>query len=268
MAEKLVSQFDWANCPEAVRAQINSFISNTRSVLNDDLVGVYLHGSLAMNCFNPARSDVDLLVVTERGMTLETKRAIAELLLRSSNAPRPFEISFLSKDQLQPWRYPTPYDFHYSEYWREKIERELAEETWQGWNNGAPVDADLAAHITVTLHRGICLYGKSVAEAFPAIPREHYLASIQEDFDWGEERLGFYPTYFILNACRICAYWRDGQICSKDEGGAWALRVLPEEFHGLVAQALAVYRGQSDDEQFDAAALAQFAAYIKERLTR
>ncbi len=238
------------------------------SVLDDDLVGVYLHGSLAMNCFNLARSDVDLLVITEREMTVATKRTIAELLLRLSNVPRPFEISFLSQDQLRPWRYPTPYDFHFSEDWREKIERELADEMWRGWSDGVQVDADLAAHITVTLHCGICLYGKSVAEAFPAVPHEHYLASILEDFDWGEERLGLYPTYFILNACRIYACWRKGLICSKDEGGEWALRVLLEKFRGLVTQALAVYRGESDDENFDAQMLEQFVVHMKERLMK
>lgn len=268
MVEKLVSQFGWANCPGAVRTQVNNFLKSIQAVLDNDLVGVYLHGSLAFGCFNPSRSDVDLLVVTESGMTVETKRAIAELLLQSSNASRPFEISFLSKGQLQPWRYPTPYDFHYSEDWREKVERELADETWRGWNDGAPVDADLAAHIAVTLHRGLCLHGKPIAEIFSAVPREHYLASVLADFDWGRERLAANPVYFLLNACRIFAYWCDGLICSKDEGGVWALRVLPEEFRGLVVQAVAVYRGESDDENFDAATLAQLAAYIKERLTR
>ena len=34
--------------------------------LGSHLVGVYLHGSLAMGCFNPEASDVDLLVVAAR----------------------------------------------------------------------------------------------------------------------------------------------------------------------------------------------------------
>jgi streptomycin 3"-adenylyltransferase len=159
------------------------------------------------------------------------------------------------------------YDFHYSEDWREKVERELVDETWRGWNDGVPVDADLVAHITVTLHRGICLHGKPIAEIFPVVPREHYLASVLADFDWGRERLAANPVYFLLNACRIFAYWRDGLICSKDEGGVWALPVLPEAFRGLVERALVVYRGESGDEHFEAATLAQFAAYVKERFT-
>jgi len=63
--------------------------------LGSNLAGLYLHGSLAMGCFNPACSDVDLLAVTRRGMTVETKRRVAELLLKTSGAPSPIEISFL-----------------------------------------------------------------------------------------------------------------------------------------------------------------------------
>lgn len=42
--------------------------------LSENLVGIYLHGSLAMGCFNPSRSDVDLVVVKESLLTLSMKQ--------------------------------------------------------------------------------------------------------------------------------------------------------------------------------------------------
>ena len=259
-----MSQHGWANCPEAVRAQVERLLTGLRSALDDNLLGVYLHGSLAMGCFNPQCSDIDLLVVTRRGMALETKRRVAGLLLRCSNDPRPVEISFLSGQNLHPWRHPTPYDFHYGEDWREKLQHQLTSGEWQKWNREVRTDADLAAHVTLTLNRGVCLYGKPMAEVFPAVPPEHYVYSIVSDFYWAEERIARYPVYFVLNACRVLAYLREGRICSKEEGGVWAIQALPDAFKTLVARALDMYRGDRLEGQFDTAGLQTFAAYMDE----
>jgi predicted nucleotidyltransferase len=42
------------------------FVSKLSEMLGSNLVGVYLHGSLAMGCFNPHASDIDVLVITQR----------------------------------------------------------------------------------------------------------------------------------------------------------------------------------------------------------
>ena len=42
---------------------INGFIEQSKEILRENIVGVYLHGSLAMGCFNPKRSDTDLIIV-------------------------------------------------------------------------------------------------------------------------------------------------------------------------------------------------------------
>ena len=119
------------DCPAEVRKQIKQLTETFKLQLAENLIGIYLHGSLAMNCFNPLRSDLDLLVVTKREMTIETTRQIAEFLLENSNLPSPFEISFLRQTDLSTWCYPTPFDFHYGENWREKFERALASGAWR-----------------------------------------------------------------------------------------------------------------------------------------
>ncbi|HEX7022497.1 MAG TPA: nucleotidyltransferase domain-containing protein, partial [Trueperaceae bacterium] len=138
--------------------------------LTDDLVGIYLHGSLAMGSFNPARSDVDLLVVTDRPMGLEVKRRMMALLLDRSKKPAPIEISFLCAPNLRPWRFPTPYDLHFSEDWRQRYEADLAHGAWRQEPDGERTDPDLAAHITVLNRRGLCLWGKPIADVFPEVP--------------------------------------------------------------------------------------------------
>ena len=46
----------------SVRAQIQSVCEIWRRHLQGDLTGVYVHGSMALNCFREGTSDVDLLV--------------------------------------------------------------------------------------------------------------------------------------------------------------------------------------------------------------
>lgn len=260
-------QYSWATCPEDVRNQVIALLEAFQNMLGANLTAVYLHGSLAMGCFNLARSDLDLLVITKQSMSLEQKRALAEALLRLSRHPAPIEMSFLSAADLIPWRYPTPFDLHYSEDWRERYEQVIGGDSWQRWNDNRQTDADLAAHITITRARGICLLGRPIAQVLPDIPRQDYIASIWEDFLDARAKAANNPPYFILNTCRIAAYLLDGRLCSKEEGAAWALNTLPAEYHGLISQALSIYRGE-ESQPFDPNALEQFGASIQQQIER
>ena len=157
-----MTQYSWATCPDPVRTQINNLVATFQRMLSSNLVGIYLHGSMAMGCFNPQRSDIDLLVVTRIGMTVETKRNVAQYLLTHSLSPSPIEISFLVQKDIHPFRHPLPYDLHYSESWRERYMQAIEDETWRTWNDEQKYDNDLATHITVTRARGICLNGEPI----------------------------------------------------------------------------------------------------------
>jgi predicted nucleotidyltransferase len=264
-----VSQCGWHSCPPSVREQVQRLLDGLRAALVENLTGVYLHGSLAMACFNPARSDVDLLVITCQAMPVETKRDLAGLLLDVSLCPSPIEMSCLRRADLIPWRYPTPFDFHYSETWREAYVRDLAGDGWQGWNAVPRCDEDLAAHISVTRRRGVCLYGPPAGEVFPAVPRRDFLASVLGDVlspQFGLDAVSKNPVYVVLNACRTLAYLRTGEFLSKDEGGAWALRALPGRFRPTLMAALDAYRGTADDGGVSKEAAAEFAAYMRGEL--
>lgn len=261
-----MSQYSWATCPEPVRAQINTLLATLQQMLSNTLTGIYLHGSLAMGSFNPTRSDIDLLVVVQHGMPVETKRDIAQFLLTCSLSPSPIEISFLVEQDIQPFQQPLPFDLHYSESWRERYTRALADGTWQTWNDEEKRDHDLAAHITVTRARGICLVGRPALEVLPPVPPANYAASIVGDFNDALAERQHMPVYFILNACRVLAYLRTGHIYSKEEGAVWALQTLPPELHGVVEQALDIYRGNLVDAPFDEAMLTQFAYYMQQNI--
>jgi len=263
-----MSQYGWRDCPPPTRVQVDRCVAGIQELLAEELVGIYLHGSLAMGCFNPTSSDIDLLVVTQRGLSLATKRDTAELLLRVSAAPHPIEVSFLTQAQLHPWRHPAPFDFHYSEDWRAAMAEALASGAWRSWNDAEHCDPDLAAHVTITRARGICLRGAAIADVFPAVPPQHYRESIVEDLAWAQARIDENATYAVLNACRVLWYLREQRISSKAEAGCWAAGVLPMEHRAVVEQALAAYRGDRSAESVDHAAARRLIHYVANSLPR
>ena len=78
----------WDNAPKPIKEQIGRLLRAIIGTLGEDLIGLYLYGSLAAGCFNPERSDIDLLAVTRRRMTAEERRRVIETLLALSRSPR------------------------------------------------------------------------------------------------------------------------------------------------------------------------------------
>ncbi len=264
-----MTQFRWDHCPDIIRHQLDRLLTGLQATLTANLTGVYLHGSLALGCFNPQRSDLDLLVVTHTGMDVATKRRVAEHLLAVSTRPADIEISFLRPGDLDPWRYPTPFDFHYSEGWRAAIAEQVAGDGWRQWNDTQFHDPDLAAHFTVLNHRGVCLLGPPIAAVFPAIPRADYLASLRQDVlsdAFGLTLAGAPPVYAVLNGCRTYAYLVEERILSKDEGGVWALQHLPRVYREAIQAALHAYRHDAGDDHLDPAAARALAGYLQEQI--
>jgi predicted nucleotidyltransferase len=116
------------------RTQLQTLCERLQTLLGEELVGIYLHGSLAMQCFHPSHSDLDPLVVNQQRMSVDTNYHLMHLLLRLSNAPYPIEISFLILSEIHPFEHPLPFNLHYSEMWRQQTSRELSDGTWRGWN--------------------------------------------------------------------------------------------------------------------------------------
>ncbi|MGG3622825.1 nucleotidyltransferase domain-containing protein [Bacillus gobiensis] len=70
--------------------KINHTIEKLSSILQNhlqsNLAGIYLHGSLAMNCFNPIHSDIDLLVICKSKLTDDSlKRRLIDDMMAFSN---------------------------------------------------------------------------------------------------------------------------------------------------------------------------------------
>lgn len=55
---------------------LNQLKNEYRGTLQSNLVGIYLHGSYVLGCYNEAVSDLDYVVVVKKGLTYEEEKRI------------------------------------------------------------------------------------------------------------------------------------------------------------------------------------------------
>lgn len=249
---------------------LSRFTEMSAAVLKNSLVGIYLHGSAAMGCFNPGKSDLDLILVTDSALSHETKlEFMADTVILNKEAPRKgIELSIVQNRFCRPFVYPTPFELHFSMDHLSRYERDPEEyvRTMQG------TDRDLAAHFTILRRYGIPLFGPPVPEVFDAVPAEAYLDSILLDIENACEDIHSAPVYTSLNLCRVLAFLQEDLVLSKKAGGAWGLGTLPEKYRGFLQAMLDDYGSEEDTlagdtgKQPDPRTAADFAEYMLARI--
>lgn len=232
----------WENCPKEVKDQISKLNEILDEHLGDNLIGTYLHGSLALQSFNPNSSDLDIIVLLKEKIDVEIRFLLVKELLSVSKKPSPIEISFITEGAIKPWKHPTPFELHSSEYWRDRYEERVALEDKGFWSE-TPVDGDLACHLTLINKKGICIFGLPIKEAFSEIPETDFRSSIVSGVDYAISVLTTLPVYGILTLCRVLSYLETGEILSKRDAGMWALSIIPENLRYIVRSAVEVYEG-------------------------
>lgn len=247
--------------PKLVRETLEEMLSTVHSILGENLNGIYLYGSLAMGCFQPRSSDIDIILVVKEKLTKEVRRRIFEYLKKTGSKDRPIELSIVGMGALQDPRYPMLVDLHY-EYWGNMFENER--------------DNEILSNLYTTRKRGFCVWGMPISEVFSRIPARHHLRSVIEDLEQTRcylhekpERVGYdAAVYWVLGSCRILAFIREKKVLSKLEGGQWGLANLPEEYHKLVQQALFCYKGEKKDSVWNHKELETFADYMTNAILR
>ena len=110
----------YKDLPFEVLNQINSVVDIWKRHLGDNLIGVYLHCSIALNAFNPASGDIDLLVVVKDSIGISTKLEIAKNIIEIDRKPCPLEMSAVKQADAINWKTPGNCVFHYSDFWTDK----------------------------------------------------------------------------------------------------------------------------------------------------
>ncbi len=243
---------------------LNEFVEQTKEILGDNLVGIYLHGSYVMGCFNPQKSDLDLIVVVNEKMDGASKREVMDMVvsLNEKGPAKGIEMSVVTKDVCKPFVYPTPFELHFSVMhlgWY----RDNPEDYIQKMNG---TDVDLAAHFTIIGKRGKCLCGQPIDEVFGEIPQKDYMDAIWDDIAEAPEDIETNTMYITLNLARVLAYKKEQLVLSKKEGGEWAIKNLPQDYQPLIRDALREYSDGSD-VTYDLSATKVYAKYMIDQIS-
>lgn len=244
---------------------LNSVTSLLQNELLGSLTGVYLHGSMAMGCFNPLKSDIDILVLVKEKQSRDTYRKIAEKLIQleeNLKIIKGFELSVVLETYADDFVYPTPFEFHYSAYHKEKYI------TDENYFCGGYDDPDLAAHFVVIYNRGIVLSGKPIKEVFKPIDRRYYIDSIKSDVEGAVEEITEMPVYYVLNLSRVLLYLKESVISSKKEAGEWALNEVPNPYKDTIAQCLAMYENGLENLNLDEKMLLNYMEYMHKEIKK
>lgn len=217
---------------------LNQFVDRMKEVLNKNLTGIYLHGSLAMGCFNPQKSDLDLIVITEDFISDLQKMQIMQYIVRLNEEapPKGLEISFVLRKWCNPFVYPTPFELHFSPAHLKRFLDDPSDyiEKMKG------TDIDLAAHFSIINRFGVVLYGEEIDRVFAEVPEEYYRKSICADVENAVNDIIENPIYITLNLCRVLAFMKNGLYLSKEQGGKWGIESL-SEYRSVISEALNCY---------------------------
>jgi streptomycin 3"-adenylyltransferase len=245
--------------------QLQALAAGLQSAFGDALTGAYVHGSKVLGCFGPV-SDLDVLAVLSRPGSAAEKEHLAKLCLAlsgdySGRGPHfAFELDVVVGPALQPWRYPPPFDFHYSETWRDAFQ----DGNLEPWPRRA--NPDLAAHIWIARRTAEVLAGKPPAEALPEVPWSSYREALLDDVDralehrWGKE------SYAVLGLARVWATLTTFDVHSKVTGAEWALPRLPPELRLTLEHGLAVYRGEQPDQSWQGLPVDGYLDFVVTRI--
>ena len=213
-------------------AVVTLLASRLRALLGDQLVGIYLGGSFAMQDFAPATSDYDVLIVTSRDLTdaqLDGLERLHTTLLRDDPDARRLEGDYAPQDQLIPQgtRNPVP-----------------------GIRDGqfirSPEEVMISAdNIACMYYWGINVYGPPAKDVLPCATPADVRAAVSAML---AETSADEPTEqdaatAVLNIARSPFSLTSGMPATKTSGAAWATAHLPERYASHLQRALAIRNG-------------------------
>jgi hypothetical protein len=186
-----------------------------QSALGDDLLGVYLHGSAAMEAFQYQRSDIDMLAISKRELEDAERRLVGEVLM-DPEMPCPgigLEFTLVTDASLDVASKSPAFEVHLTTL---PHDRKFVD------GRDREGDPDLILHYAMCRARGRAVLGPAPQVILPDVPRDWVLEAMLDELEWALENAP--PHYTILNACRAICYAETGNLVSKLEGGHWFTR--------------------------------------------
>ncbi len=238
------------NLSKDVQEILNTLLSGVRKVLEGNLIGVYLRGSLVTSDFMPETSDLDILAVTDRPVNETEFASLVALHTHIADLSNPYadriEIAYIDRGALRRFE---PGFLHPTLGQRETLVRTEHGANWilERW---------------MMREHGIGLFGPDPMTLIDPVSSQDLRAAVHarlrdwadwandpEDPDW---KLGpGHKKYVVETMCRALYAIAFGELSNKRLAVVWALETLPEPWRSTVERSQ-IWR---DDVSIDSATL-------------
>lgn len=229
-----------------VNTLVLQLFSGAKKVLGAHFVGMYLQGSLAGGDFNPERSDIDFLVVTDGNLPEGKITSLAKLhgQIRISDLgwSKKLEGDYIPRTSLRRYDPKTACYPHLGTDGHFEVE---------------PHGSDVILQHYVLREHGVVIAGpnpKSLID--PILPDDLRRAARVTLKEWWAPMLQDptllhsreYQAYAVLTMCRAFYTIAHGDVAPKPLAAHWAQRSLGRPWHGMIECALKwPHDPQSDD---------------------
>jgi hypothetical protein len=230
---------------EITQPLVADLFNGIYQILGDNLLGLYLGGSLAIGDFDEDRSDLDFLVVAKGELSDDSIRRLHKLhdSVRASNKNRlytNYEGIYLSTDQAS---HPKTADMHAPHLG--------SDGHFQIEDHGADIIIDLWK----IRKSGFVVYGPPPRDVIGEVTTDDMLQAKTQLFNgWWLPKLEAkepmddeYQAYAVLTMARILCGFENHDEVSKKKAAAWCAAEYPQ-FAKLVSKALAWQEGDRLDE--------------------
>ena len=246
---------------QLVRHIIDRLMDELNAILMDELVGIYLYGSLIGGGFEIAISDIDLVVVLNDELNQERFQALRAMHGRvTGDHPEwhdRLELAYISRRALNTYR--------------------AAASTIGIISPGEPFHLIQAGDDWLIswydLRRnGIALLGPPIKSLIDPIPRDDWLEAVREHIDAYRRTVNDaadikFLSYIVLTVARGVYTLAHGRAASKVGAAAWAQASYPR-WSGLITRAQQWRQGAGTDSASIAQVRAEVAAYVDDMLSQ
>jgi len=195
---------------------LSRLLYRMQQILDKNLIGLYLYGSLVTGDFDVQISDIDLLAITSSDIDdtefEQLRKMHSDLATENPNWDGRIEVQYLSADALRIFKTQ-----------RSQIAVISPGEPF----NIKDAGIDWLINWYIVRKKGVTLFGPSPQTFIPPISKEEFLqASREHAKDWiewtNQPRDGKGQSYAILTMCRALYASQNGEQASKKQAALWA----------------------------------------------
>ena len=215
---------------------LNILLTNVNEILQAQLVGMYLFGSLANGDFD-IFSDIDVLIVTNSEISDDTFSALKEMHERIIKIDSPWaiqlEVSYIPQDALRRF---DPADNHHPHMDRG------SDETLHIMAH----ESDWVIQRHLLRERGVVITGPDLKTLIDPVSSNEVRQAIVDVLPlWVDPILGDpsqikargYQSFVVLSLCRMLYTLQYGTIVSKRVAAQWGQDTLGEQWTSLIKEA-------------------------------